>query len=269
MLNTNNIVRDSFRDVERMMNESKLERTMEEQLGFFYQKRLERLRNLITTLKTEIEKEPGWKYIDNGFECRSDFHYDPNYEQITYHKNRVSLDQDDYVCETNSDKEKTFVNTYAPLLYRLKRLVDKKENIIIDQLSTVMSKLSPFDLEEIRHPKRYSTNTSEAFVQMKANAFTEQYGVEGISELIKWLNVVGNATRPMDVYKLLESKALPKALKTALFEWLSTYTTGGEELYARYYDMHILHRPVEIDVEKENKNGKVIAFPYINEYKQM
>ena len=130
MFSPNNIVKQRRLEDEQRESERRLRSITEKYLGFFSKIRYDKLNYLIREITSKIESESGWLYINQEFQCRTDFHYNADYEEISYKTNRVSLKEKWIISKTGSKKEEKFIKRYKTLLETLISLEKKKERLV-------------------------------------------------------------------------------------------------------------------------------------------
>ena len=232
MLNTRNITMQTLtRDKNNEVERKKYHRVME-QLSFFGKKRLSRIDDLTYKIIKTIKIGSLWEFTaPHTFTYLSDFHFDPERQEITYVINKVEASVDGYQLRDNpTEREKAFFTKYEGLLKQLFNLEQKRQAIYAEHTVEKDDKVIPFD-QIVSRSERVKENQDNNFVvgytQVQMDIFIREYHTDGIRRLIKLLNDLDNAQDPYAVYIGLRSEISGSFIQT-LLEWAAIYSPKAQ-----------------------------------------
>ena len=189
-------------------------------LSFFRCNRLRKLRFKKEEIIRLIERDSSWRHVDNSFIYKSDFRYNYQTFDIDYVLNKVSYNDD----ENYNEKERAFYDKYHLLLSKLNRY---KEAMDIIYSLEETKKASVVDISSIkmRHTYKNSSEKANEFIQMKADYLLDEYGIEGIVDLVKILNEFDKNDDTKNVYDRFMRSNKSNKYKEDMKEWISTYSS--------------------------------------------
>lgn len=267
MLNTANILKEKTRQDNTLLDFSTYSPIVYEELGFFGRKRYEKYKRLIHEAATSIEKESGWRYLGNGFVQLSNYHYNPNTQQIEFNREEVDVVCDRVVTAHKSKREIAFVNRYDSLLARIADLKSRLDLMEIEVFQQKLEEKGISALDDFKNPKKKKITSKDLeYMNWQAGMFERMLGTEGIRLLIEYLNKLSNSRQPMSLYKELSTLTMIPEKKEAFLSWLATYSTSGDAILSKYQESRPKTTP---HIVEEKPKQKVIEFPYINNHKEI
>ena len=232
MLNTRNITMQTLKRDKKNEEERKKYHRVMEQLSFFGKKRLSRIDDLTHKIIKTIKIDSLWEFtFPHTFTYLSDFHFDPERQEITYVVNRVEGSDDGYQLRDNPTKrEIAFFTKYEGMLKQLFNLEQKRQAIYAEHIIEGDEKVIPFD-QIVTRSERVKENQDNNFVvgysQVQMDNFIREYHTDGIRRLIKLLNDLDNAPDPYAVYTGLRSEISGPYIQS-LLEWAATYSPKAQ-----------------------------------------
>lgn len=233
-------------------NESKEYYEKVKKLGYFDSKKLRKTRNLIYEIARTIERESSWVYADKSFTYKDNFHFNKLTDDIIYDLHIVKNDGNGYFNEDYDDIENAFYEKYHDLLLRLSLLEARKDAFYKENKN---EGIIEFNKEKNKKSRERQENN---FIQGKANRFYDYYGIEGIIELVRYLNLFNKNNTEL-IYNQFQHSIKSNMYKEDLEEWLQIYSNE----YQNYIDLlSSVHDYRQIETEKKDKYTNMAELIY-------
>ncbi len=257
MLNTRNITTFNLDRDRAKEEERKTYHHVIDQLNFFGKRRLSKIDTYIQNIIKTITIDSLWEYTyPHTFTYLSDFHYDPEKQQITYVVNSVSANEEGYFLrEEHTEKEAAFFARYKDMLAKLFALEQRKESIYAEHTIPTDSNIIAFDqirTKEQRIKDNKDNNMIHGFSQVQMDNFVKRYHLDGLRRLIKLLNDLDASSKPYSIYNALRHELSSDYIE-ALLEWASTYSAKARFVLAK------------IAEERMTKHYELSGFPSYEE----